>query len=458
MTRPKTNVLVIDDDATTRDGLTALLESWGYAASAVADGKAALKACEKALPQAIVTDLMMPGMSGLEFIEALGEKTQRVAIVVVTGNEARETVAETAVQAIKLGAYDYLTKPLDGPRLRVVLEKGLRQVQLAQETTELRRRIESPLGSYGGLIGKSPAMRELYQQLGQVAATDASVLVSGESGTGKELVARTLHDLSPRRDGPFLPLNCAAIPPTLMESEILGHEKGAFTNAVERRLGCFEQADGGTLFLDEITEMAPEVQAKFLRVLEEGQVRRIGAAASVPVSVRVVAATNRAPAAAVKEARLREDLFYRLSVFHLELPSLRERSSDVTLLARYFLEQFAEKYGRPVLAWAEDLAPALESHSWPGNVRELRNAMERLAVLAPGPSLTAADFRRFCLSAVVQESAAGGPVSLAEAERQAIERALAASGGNKTQAARLLGITPKTLHAKLALYRTHPTG
>jgi DNA-binding NtrC family response regulator len=295
-------------------------------------------------------------------------------------------------------------------------------------------------------------MRQLYQNISRVAATEAPVVVSGESGTGKELVARTLHDLSPRRDGPFLALNCAAIPPTLMESEILGHEKGAFTGALERRLGCFEQADGGTLFLDEITEMVPEVQAKFLRVLEENQVRRIGAASSVPVSVRVVTATNRAPAQAVKEERLRSDLFYRLSVFHLELPPLRERGDDITLLARYFLEQFAEKYGRPVLPWAPDFAPALKEHSWPGNVRELRNALERVAVLAAGPTLAAADVKQFCLTTVLEESAETEPVSLAEAERQAIERALAATGGNKTQAARILGITPKTLNAKLALY------
>ncbi|HEY2989019.1 MAG TPA: sigma-54 dependent transcriptional regulator, partial [Candidatus Binatia bacterium] len=262
----------------------------------------------------------------------------------------------------------------------------------------------------------------------------------------------TLHDLSPRRDGPFLALNCAAIPPTLMESEILGHEKGAFTGAMERRLGCFEQADGGTLFLDEITEMVPEVQAKFLRVLEEGQVRRIGATSSASVSVRVVTATNRSPAQAVKNGKLRSDLFYRLSVFHLELPPLRERGDDITLLARYFLEQFAEEYGRPVLPWAPDFAAALKEHSWPGNVRELRNAMQQLAVLAPGAALTCDDVKRFCLGAA-SASANAEPVSLADAERRAIESALAATGGNKREAARILGITPKTLSTKLALYR-----
>jgi DNA-binding NtrC family response regulator len=237
-----------------------------------------------------------------------------------------------------------------------------------------------------------------------------------------------------------------------MESELFGHEKGAFTNAIERHLGCFEQADGGTLFLDEITEMAAEVQAKFLRVLEEGQVRRIGGNTNIPVSVRVIAATNRPPAAAVKDGKLRQDLFYRLSVFNLELPALRERGEDITLLARYFLESFAEKYQRPTLQWATDFAGALQSHPWPGNVRELRNAMERLAVLASGPSLSAADVQQFCLAAVVEDPSDAAPLSLAEAERQAIERALAASGGNKTQAARILGITPKTLNAKLTLY------
>ncbi len=399
MARTHTKILVVDDDASTRDGLAALLQGWGYSANAVPDGDAALKLCEKELPHAIVTDLMMPGMSGLEFVKALGERVQQVAIVVLTG----QATIETAVQAIKLGAYDYLPKPLDAERLRSVLERGLKQLSLAREAGALRQRLESPW-------------------------------------------------ILRRPDREIRPLNCPAISPTLMESELFGHEKGAFTNAIERHQGCFEQADGGTLFLDEITEMAAEVQAKFLRVLEEGQVRRIGGTTSIPISVRVVAATNRAPAAAVKEGKLRDDLFYRLSVFHLELPPLRERAEDILLLARYFLESFAEKYQRPQLPWATDFAPALQAHSWPGNVRELRNAMERLAVLAAGPNLTAADFQQFCLSSVLEEKPDSEPLSLAEAERQCIERALAASGGNKTQAARLLGITPKTLNAKLALY------
>jgi DNA-binding NtrC family response regulator len=450
MAGPRTKILVVDDDAATRDGLTALLETWGYSATAATDGKAALKRCEQELPHAVITDLMMPGMSGIEFMEALGDRTQQVAVIMVTG----QATIETAVQAIKLGAYDYLTKPIQPANLRSVLEKGLKQILLARDASNLRQKLESPLGSYGSLIGKSVPMRELYQKIIQIAPTDAAVLVSGESGTGKELVARTLHDLSPRREGPFLPLNCAAISPTLMESELFGHEKGAFTNAIERHQGCFEQADGGTLFLDEITEMPAEVQAKFLRVLEEAQVRRLGGSASIPVSVRIVAATNRAPAVAVKDGKLRQDLFYRLSVFLLDLPALRERGDDILLLARYFLESFAEKYQKPSLPWATDFAPALMAQSWPGNVRELRNAMERLVVLAPGPHLTASDIEQFCLGAVVEEKTGTEPISLADAERQAIERALTASGGNKTQAARLLGITPKTLNAKLALYRS----
>jgi DNA-binding NtrC family response regulator len=448
MARLRPAVLVVDDDAATRDGLLVLLESWGYQASATPDGKAALKHCEEELPHAIVTDLMMPEMNGLEFVGALGERAGQIAIIFVTG----QATIDTAVQAIKLGAYDYLPKPLEPERLREVLEKGLKQVTLAREAGALRQRLESPLGSYGALIGKSAPMRRFYQQIGQIAETNAAVLVSGESGTGKELVARTLHDLSPRREGEFLALNCAAISPTLMESELFGHEKGAFTSAVDRHLGCFEQADGGTLFLDEITEMALEIQPKFLRVLEEGQIRRIGGNKNIAVSVRVVAATNRQPAAAVKEGKLRQDLFYRLNVFHLELPSLRERGEDITLLAGFFLESFAAKYQRNVLPWGTDFASALLAHNWPGNVRELRNAMERLTVLAAGASLSAADFQQYCLTAVIDEPNERAPISLAEAERQAIERALSATGGNKTQAAQILGITPKTLNAKLALY------
>lgn len=448
MARSRANILVVDDDDATREGLVALLESWGYDASSAVDGSAALKTCDRLLPSAIITDLMMPGMSGLEFIRALAGRVQRVSIIFLTG----QATLETAVQAIKLGAYDYLPKPLEPQRLRTVLEKGLKQVSLTREADALRQRLESPLGSYGALIGKSAPMRQLYQRLAQVAATEAPVLVSGESGTGKELVARTLHDLSPRREGEFLPLNCSAISPTLIESELFGHEKGAFTNAIERHLGCFEQADGGTLFLDEITEMAPEVQPKLLRVLEENQVRRIGGNVNIPVSVRVVAATNRQPIVAVKEGKLRQDLFYRLSVFHVQLPPLRERGEDVPLLAHFFLESFTQKYRRPQFSWAGDFENALKSHSWPGNVRELRNAMERLAVMAPGPSVTAGDFQKLCLNPVVEEESGIEPLSLAEAERQAIERAMGATDGNKTQAARLLGITPKTLNAKLALY------
>jgi two-component system, NtrC family, response regulator HydG len=448
MARPRPTVLVVDDDATTRDGLTTLVESWGYNPQQASDGQAALQICDQELPQAIVTDLMMPGMNGLEFVAALGDRAQKSAIVLVTG----QATIDTAVQAIKLGAYDYLPKPLEPQRLREVLEKGLKQISLAREAGALRQRLESPLGSYGALIGKSAPMRRLYQQIGQIAATDAAVMVSGESGTGKELVAQTLHDLSTRREGPFLALNCAAISPTLMESELFGHEKGAFTSAVDRHLGCFEQSDGGTLFLDEITEMALEIQPKFLRVLEEGQIRRIGGNKSIAVSVRVIAATNRQPAAAVKDGKLRQDLFYRLNVFHLEMPPLRERGEDITLLAGYFLETFASKYQRAILPWGADLAPSLQAHKWPGNVRELRNAMERLTVLASGEELTAKEFQQYCLTTVIEEPSDLGPMSLAEAERIAIERALSATGGNKTQAAQLLGITPKTLNAKLALY------
>jgi DNA-binding NtrC family response regulator len=402
MARLRPKVLVVDDDAATRDGLTVLLESWGYHALSAVNGQAALQRCNQDLPHAIVSDLMMPGMTGLQFIEALHERVHQVAIIMLTG----QATIETAVQAIKLGAYDYLPKPLESAKLRAVLEKGLKQVRFAREANVLRQKLESPLGSYGELIGKSSTMRQIYQRLSQLAHTDAAVLVSGESGTGKELVARTLHNLSPRHEETFLVLNCAAMAPTLMESELFGHEKGAFTNALERHLGCFEQADGGTLLLDEITEMTAEVQTKLLRVLEEGQVRRIGATASIPVGVRVVASTNRLPASAVKEGKLNQDLFYRLNVFHLALPPLRERVDDIPLLARYFLESFGEKYQRPIMPWASDFVAALLAHSWPGNVRELRDAMERLALLAPGPSLTATDVQQCRVDAMREDNLA----------------------------------------------------
>jgi DNA-binding NtrC family response regulator len=400
MARPRLTVLVVDDDPATRDGLTVLLESWGYHALAVSNGQAALQRCNHDLPHAIVSDLLMPGMTGLQFIEALHERVHQVAIIMLTG----QATIETAVQAIKLGAYDYLPKPMESAKLRAVLEKGLKQVGFAREANVLRQKLESPLGSYGELIGKSPTMRQVYKRLSQIALTDAAVLVSGENGTGKELVARTLHDLSPRREGPFLALNCTTAAPTSMESELFGHEKGAFTNALERHLGCFEQADDGTLFLDEITEMAAEVQAKFLRVLEEGQVRRIGATASIPVAARVVAATSSPPAGSVKEGKLKQDLFYHLNVFHLALPPLRERGDDILLLARYYLESFGEKYQRPTMPWTSEFVAALLAHSWPGNVRELRNAMERLALLAPGPNLTAADVQQCCVNAVLEDN------------------------------------------------------
>jgi DNA-binding NtrC family response regulator len=388
------DVLVVDDDAATRDGLIALLETWGYRAVAAPNGQAALQACDDNLPHAIVSDLMMPGMTGLQLIEALRERVHQVAIIMLTG----QATVETAVQAIKLGAYDYLPKPLDPAKFREVLEKGLKQVGFAREASVLRQKLESPLGSYGEIIGKSPAMRTIYKRLSQIAQTNAAVLVSGEKGTGKKLVARTLHDLSPKREAPFLVLNCAATAPVSIEGELFGYEKGAVPNALERRLGCFEQADGGTLFLDEITEMPAEVQAKLLRALEEGQVRRIGAAANIPVAVRVVASTHRLPAVAVKEGTLNRDLFYRWNVFHLALPPLRERAEDIPLLARYFLEFFDEKYQRPTKHWTSDFEAALLGYSWPGNVRELRNAMEQLASRAPGPNLTAAEVQRFCFN------------------------------------------------------------
>lgn len=384
-----------------------------------------------------------PGAALLVVTGAIGEKS--------AGRMVREAAAAGISTIVLFDSADDVAVAA-GAGLAIA-EAFIKPIDPATVVTVGRRLVERlRLRRFTGIIGETDAMIEVLERVVQIAPVNATVLVTGESGTGKERVARGIHALSSRRHRPFIAANVAAMPETLLESELFGHEKGAFTNAIERHLGCFEQADGGTLFLDEITEMAAEIQAKFLRVLEEHQVRRIGGNSTIPVSVRIVAATNRPPASAVKEGKLRQDLYYRLSVFHLELPPLRQRGEDLVLLGRYFLESFAEKYRRPVLPWAADFQSALRAHSWPGNVRELRNAMERLSILAPGPQLTGSDVQQFCLNAVIEEKSELPLMSLAQAERLAIENALTASEGNKTQAARLLGITPKTLSAKLALY------
>jgi DNA-binding NtrC family response regulator len=451
-------VLIVEDDAAQRLGLQQLLKSWGYAVAVAADGRAALEAIAANRPTIILSDLVMPRMDGLELLRSLSQDEARdITVVLLT---AQGTV-ETAVEAIKLGAYDYLTKPIDPQRLKILIAQVVERNSTLREVQALRRQLRAH-GSFGKMIGRSAVMRQIYQVIEQAAPTAASVLVTGESGTGKELVAQTIHQLSPRAGQPFVPINCAAIPDNLLESELFGHEKGAFTGAIARRQGSFELANRGTLFLDEIAEMTPGMQAKLLRVLQERTFRTVGGTRELAVDIRVIAATNLDPAEAVRGGKLREDLYYRLNVFEIRLPPLRDRMDDLSLLADAFTREFAARNGRDVAGLSDAALAALGRHTWPGNVRELRNVIERAVIVARGRLIEAADLPP--LAAPLGAAGAAGVPSAAaglapgttvdEAERRLIEITLAHTGGNKTRAAEMLGISLKTLHNKLNRMRS----
>src|SRR5262252_1235154 len=372
-------VLIVEDEPSTRLGLTELVRTWGFITDAAADGEEALQRITVFRPSIIISDLVMPRMGGLDLLRALKDDGGDYTVVILT---AQGTV-ETAVEAIKEGAYDYLTKPIEPQRLKILLDKIVERQDTLREVKVLRKQLREH-GTFGRMIGSSPQMRKVYQIIEQAGPTAASVLIWGESGTGKELVAQTVHQLSPRGQNPFVPINCAAIPETLLESEIFGHEKGAFTGAVDRRAGCFELADRGTLFLDEIAEMTPATQVKLLRVLQERKFRRLGGRNEETVDVRVIAATNVNPADAVKNGKLREDLYYRLNVFAIELPPLRQRKEDLPLLIQSFLADFNERNNKKVSAVDSSAMRMLEQYNWPGNVREVRNVIERAVILSNG--------------------------------------------------------------------------
>jgi DNA-binding NtrC family response regulator len=359
---------------------------------------------------------------------------------------------ETAVEAVKEGAEDYLTKPVDPQKLRRLLER-ISEINAHKRENEALRRQLREKGSFGRIVGNSAKMRKIYQTIEQAAPTPASVLIIGESGTGKELVAQTIHQLSPRADAPYVAINCAAIPETLLESEIFGHERGAFTGAIDRRAGCFELADRGTLFLDEIAEMVPGTQVKLLRVLQERTFRRLGGRVEQAVDVRVLAATNMDPIAAIRDGKLRDDLYYRLNVFTIDLPPLRDRKEDLPLIIQAFIDEFNIRDRRQVRAVTPDAMRMLEMYDWPGNVRELRNVIERATILAKGELIEPVHLPRFGPAARTVESSTGVTIApgmtVDEAERKLILATLEASGGNKTRAAEMLGISLKTLHNKL---------
>jgi DNA-binding NtrC family response regulator len=453
-------VLIAEDEPNALAGLAELISGWGYRTETARDG---VEAWEKAVawdPAIVVTDLKMPRLDGMGLLAKLAEGgsglSANVTVVVLTAMGS----IQLAVEAMKLGAYDFLQKPVDATRLKTILANATRQRETTIELEVVRRRLRES-GVLGALVGSSRQMREIFALIEQIAPSKVPVLITGESGTGKELVARTLHDLSPRKSRPFVAVNCAAIPETLIESEIFGHERGAFTGAIERRVGCFELASGGTLLLDEVGEMPSATQAKLLRVLEERKLRRLGSRTEQEVDVRVLAATNRDPRHAVAQGHLRADLFYRLNVFNIHMPPLREHMEDLPDLAEAMINEMNQKHSRRVSGVSPSMLDRLMAHNWPGNARELRNAIERAVVLCPdGAPLDAAHLPPgFGADESLGSPALDGSVvtvrvgtTVGEAERMLILRTLEAAGQNKTRAAEILGVSLKTLHNKLKEY------
>jgi DNA-binding NtrC family response regulator len=447
----KPHILIVDDEEDSRSALQAVLGTWGYVTDVASGGREALQKATSLRPSLVITDLVMPDMHGLSLLDALQQELPRVPVIILTGRAS----VDTAVGAMRQGAYDYLTKPVDLDRVRLLIEKALDRARTLDEITILRRRVKEVWG-LGRLIGRSAPMQEVHRLIEQAAATPAPVLIHGETGTGKELVARTLHELSARANGPFVAVNCAAMPETLLESEIFGHERGAFTDARDRREGCFELAHRGTLLLDEVAEMQPGTQAKFLRVLEEGSFRRLGGKTEIKVDVRVVAATNKDPIAAMKDGAFREDLYYRLNVFSLSVPPLRQRVEDIPLIVSGFIEEFNGKYDKCIMGVDDATLKILMSHAWPGNVRELRNMVERAFIACEGDVITPRVLPTTS-PVTVGTAWAGDPdaltvpigLPLREVEKQFVLRTLAAENNNKTRAADRLGISTKTLHNML---------
>jgi DNA-binding NtrC family response regulator len=444
-------VLVVEDDAAARRGLTELVRAWGYEAESAADGQEGLEHITTHHPAAVLADLVMPRMDGLELLRRVKDQLSDLTFVLITAQGR----VDTAVSAMKEGAYDYLTKPVDPQRLRMLLGHVAERQGALREVASLRRQLEEH-GRFGQMVGNAQALRSLYRVIEQAAPTAASVLVYGESGTGKELIAKTIHELSGRSKNPFVAINCAAIPETLIENEIFGHERGAFTGAVERRAGCFELAHSGTLFLDEIAELSPAIQAKLLRVLQERTVRRLGGQKEQAVDVRLVAATNVNPAKAVEQGRLRADLYYRVNVIGVSVPPLRDRTEDIPLLVQAFITEFNARNGKAVRAASPEASRLLQRHLWPGNIRELRNVVERAVILSQGDFIESEHLPADLWGPVLPAPQAAGltaGMTVDEAERKLIELTLAHTGDNKTRAAEILGVTVKTLHNKLKRFR-----
>jgi len=445
MTKTRGRILVVDDEANAREALAELLEDDGYETETAADGEKALAMLERFRPNVVLTDLKMPNLDGIGLIERGRPRAPATAFIVMTAFGS----IENAVEAIKMGAENYLTKPLDLAAVSALVDRAMEKSLLVSETVELRRRLDERF-SFDRILGVHPSMQRLLKTVAQVAASRATVLVHGESGTGKELIAAAIHQNSPRRSKPFVKLNCAALAETLLESELFGHERGAFTGATGRREGRFMKADGGTLFLDEVSEIPLAVQVKLLRFLQEREFERVGGNETLRVDVRVVAATNRVLEERVESGEFREDLFYRLNVVQLDVPPLRARRSDIPILAEHFLGKFAEENGRALEGFTDDALLALRLYPWPGNVRELENAIERAVVLTEGTRIEAVNLPSAQGQGDQQDLGVMIPgISLEELERMAIERTMDAVGGSTSKAAEILGISRRKIQYRL---------
>jgi DNA-binding NtrC family response regulator len=449
-------VLIVEDEENERTGLAELATLWGFKCETARDGMEALEKIDSYAPAIVVTDLMMPRLDGMELLRRVAELPHECKVIVMTAHGS----VDSAVEAMKIGAYDYIQKGGDPTRLRTILRHAVSQRDTEREL-EVTRRTLRDKGVMGPMVGSSRKMQEIFHLVEMVAPSTAAVLITGESGTGKELVARTIHDLSPRKSKPFIAINCAAIPETLIESEVFGHEKGAFTGALERRVGCFELAEGGTLLLDEIGEMPVGTQAKLLRVLEDRKLRRLGSKVETSVDVRVLAATNKIPEEAVAQGQLRNDLYYRLNVFNIAMPPLRDHKQDIPELVSALLAEMNEKHGRKVQVVSDSVMTQFSSYAWPGNVRELRNTLERAVIVSDGGVVETRHlppgFGQVTPRPPVQEANAvrlGVGTTVGEAEKLLILKTLEATNNNKTRAAEILGISLKTLHNKLKEYGT----
>jgi DNA-binding NtrC family response regulator len=447
----KGRVLVVDDEVNARTALAELLRDEGYVVELAADGFKALGKLAEFAPDLVLTDLKMPGMDGIQLLGRLHEDDAEVPVVVMTAFGE----VETAVSAMRAGARDYLSKPINVGELSVVVARELEQRRLRQEAGLLRARLSEKY-SFDNIVGSAAPMQAVFKIVSQIATSRASVLITGESGTGKELIAAAIHERSSRAKGPFVKLHCAALAESLLESELFGHERGSFTGAQTRRDGRFQQAHGGTLFLDEIGEISPAVQVKLLRFLQEREFERVGGNETISVDVRVIAATNRDLPRMVAEGKFREDLYYRLNVINLEMPALRDRPSDVPLLAAHFLRRYAEENGKSVSGFAPEAMERLAAYGWPGNVRELENVVERAVVLTGGPQIGAADLPQHLVPA---KSRAGVeiPGSTMDAiERYAITKTLEATGGSTSRAAEILQMSVRKIQYKLHEYESAP--